>query len=184
MRKVSLLVFLFVATALPVAAQSNIRSVDFQNFNYRLRCGSADSVSPVRVRNGAYSGRKRGLDVYLKIYAVEYGDLNNDGQNEAVVLYACGSGASYVYFRGFVFGITRRRPHVLAVVEGGNKGDGGFHDVVVSRNQLVVERYQLGAAGSPCCPVAIERIRYRLNGRRLVQVGGTSLREISNEGGL
>lgn len=161
-----------------VVAQSGIRKVDFKNFDYRLSCGTADRVSRVSVRNGVYSGAKRGIEVYLKVYEVNYGDMDADGREEAVVSYSCGSGASYVYFRAFVFGMNGNRPALLAVVEGGNKGDGGFHDILVQRGRLIVERYQLDVAGSPCCPSFIERSKYRLNGKILVQVGRTSVRKI------
>ena len=172
-----------VSLALALAAvsafsQSSIRKVDFKNFQYRLSCGTADARSGVTVKNGEFKGLKRGVDVSLKIYEVKFGDLNKDGRDEALVLYACGSGASYVYFRGLVFTLRGNRPILMTEVEGGNKGNGGFYEVRFARDVLVVERYQLGTAGSPCCPEFIETTKYRWNGKGLVQTGKPTVRRI------
>lgn len=166
--------------AISIAAQSDIQKVDFKNFSYNLSCGSADAVSRLAVRNGQYKGLKNGERVYLKVYEVLYGDLNKDGKNEAVVLYSCGSGASYVYFRGLVFSMRNDRPKYLTSLEGGNKGDGGFYKVRIRKQLILAERYQLANAGSPCCPESIETTKYRLIGARLKTVGSSSSRPIPN----
>lgn len=126
-----------------VHAQRDIRKVDFKNFTYQLRCGDVDKVSAVTVRNGTYSGYKAGLGgqspyiprearrVFLNVYKVVYGDIDGDKVEDAVVLYMCGSGASYAYFRGLIFRYKNKKPSFVTALEGGNKGDGGFHDVRV-----------------------------------------------------
>lgn len=159
-------------------AQSDIRRVDFRNFSYRLRCGDVDVVSKVSVKGGEYSGDKAGHDIYLSINKVLYGDLNRDGKDEAVVLYSCGSGASYVYFRGLIFTMNPKRLLFLSPLDGGNKGDGGFHRVTIRRGLLVVERYQVGIGGSPCCPDKIRTVKYRLSGTKLLAIGLPTYRNI------
>ncbi len=169
--KLTFLLILLLLVAAGVTAQSNIRNVDFKNFTHKLSCGSADAVSRVRVREGEFRGDKRGIAVYLQIYKVTYGDINLDGKDEAVVLYSCGSGASYVYIWGLVYGVKNGKPVLLTRLAGGNKSDGGFFDVSIKRNILIVQRYQVGVAGSPCCAETIETARYRLRGKKLRQVG-------------
>ena len=173
----STLILCFVVST---EAQRDIRKVDFKNFTYKLRCGSADKISPVPVKNGEYSGDKNSIGdkVHLKLTRVFFGDINGDRKDEAVVLYYCGSGASYVYISGLIFGLENGKPTLLAEIEGGNKGDGGFYGVRIVKNLLVVERYQLAAAGSPCCPQFIETTRYKLVRRKLVPVGKQTLRKI------
>lgn len=178
MKTVALVIAAIGLLSVSAFMQSTIRKVDFKNFTYKLSCGTADVASRVTVRNGEYSGDKRGVDVYLTIYDVKFGDLNGDSREEAVVLYSCGSGASYVYFRGLVFTVRNRRPVLLTELEGGNKGDGGFHDVAFTKRALVVQRYQLATAGSPCCPEFIETTKYKLNGKKLVRLGKPKLRKI------
>lgn len=162
---------------------TDIRKVDFKNFTYKLSCGSADKVSPVTVKKGEYRGYKDsvGDTVYLKITDVIFGDINGDQKDEAIVLYSCGSGASYVYIWGLIFTIKNNKPLLLSEIEGGNKGDGGFHKVKIINSLLVVERYQLPVAGSPCCPEFIETTNYKLRGRKLVRVGKQTLRKIESD---
>ena len=168
-----------LATAMTALAQSNIRKVDFKNLEYKLSCGTADRASKIQVTNGEYRGPKGGLDVYLKVYEIRYGDLDNDEEEEAVILYSCGSGASYVYFRGLIYSIRRGRPVLITELEGGNKGDGGFYEVQIRNHQLVVERYQLRqAAGSPCCPESIEKVAYKLKDKKLIRVGRAFVRKL------
>lgn len=159
-------------------SQTNIRKVDFNNFKYRLSCGSADKVSTVVVKNGEYTGGKGSIDpVYLQITDVFFGDLNGDRREEAVVLYSCGSGASYVYIWGLAFTQKRNKPLQITDIEGGNKTDGGFHDVKIVKGRLIVERYELGVAGIG--PVAIVRTRYTIKGKRLKQIGRQTTRPMN-----
>ncbi len=172
-----ILIFNFATSTL---AQVDVRKVDFKNFTYKLSCGSADKVSPVTVKNGEYSDDKDSIGdrVYLKITDVIFGDINGDRKDEAIVLYSCGSGASYVYIWGLIFTVQNNKPVLLTEIEGGNKGDGGFHDVKIAKNLLIVERYQLPTAGSPCCPAFIETTKYKLKGKRLIQVGKQTSRKM------
>lgn len=184
MRPFTFVVIALCCLAAPAVAQSSIKKVDFKNFSYRLRCGDVDVVSKVAVKGGEYRGDKRGVDIYLSINKVIYGDLNRDRKDEAIVLYSCGSGASYVYFRGLIFTMDRKRPVFLASLEGGNKGDGGFHEVIIRKGLLVVERYELGIAGSPCCPEKIRTTKYRLSGTKLLEIGSPSHRNIERADSL
>ncbi len=178
MKTLLLALTILLGSTILVQAQANIHKIDFKNFTYRLSCGDADEVSSVTVKRAEYSGDKDGLDIFLRIYKIIYGDIDSNGKNEAIVLYSCGSGASYAYFRGLIFTIKNKKPVLLTEIEGGNKGDGGFHNVRVVNGLLVVERYQLSTAGSPCCPATIETAKFKLKKTRLVQVGKTASRNI------
>ena len=116
---------LFFGLASSTLAQADVRKVDFKNFTYKLSCGSADKVSPVTVKNGEFSGIKDSIadgdvKVYLKITDVVFGDINGDRKDEAIVLYSCGSGASYVYIWGLIFTVKNNKPVLLTEIEGGN----------------------------------------------------------------
>lgn len=177
-----LLIYFLVVVYLSmiVEAQSSVRKVDFKNFTHSIICGDAGTVSKITVANGKYRGDKDSLGdkVYLTIFKVLYGDLNGDKKEEAVVLYSCGSGASYVYSRGLIYTTRNEKPVLLTYLEGGNKGDGGFNSVRIANGRLVVDRFQLGPLGSPCCPETVETTRYRLQGKRLIKVGKATKRKV------
>ena len=181
MMKISLFILaLLFIYGTPALSQTNIRIVDFKNFKYRLSCGSADKVSTVTLRDGQYEGSKGSIDqVYLQITDVLYGDLDGDRRDEAVVLYSCGSGASYVYIWGLVFTQKRNKLILITDIEGGNKTDGGFHDVRILKGALIVERYELGIAGVG--PENIVRTRFKLKGNQVVQVGKQTSRPFQNK---
>jgi hypothetical protein len=176
--------YLLLLSGMPVWGQSSIRSVNFKNFTYKLRCGDDPKTSSVRAKKGSFSSEISGNESYLSIAGVRYGDLNGDGREEAAVTFSCGSGASYVYFGGLVFQIQNRKPALLAEIEGGNKGMGGIVDVQIRNRFLVVKRYRLGSAGSPCCPDSIETTKYRVYRKRLNKQGrsrSSEIREVSGK---
>ena len=184
MKIATFLLTLLFGFVISVNAQTTIQKVDFKNFTYELSCGDADKRSQLTVKNGEFSGNKNSfevgdVEVYLKIYKVVYGDFDGDKKDEAVVLYACSSGASYVYFRGLFFKMKKQKPILLTELAGGNKGDGGFHKVRFFKNQLIAERLQLPAGGSACCPAFIETTKYKLKDRKLVQIGKRTSRKIT-----
>ena len=113
-----LLMLLLFTVCTPSQSKENTRQIDFKNFTYRLSCGSADKETAVTVTNGEYSGLKGSIRdrVNLKITDVMFGDITGDSKDEAVVLYSCGSGASYVYIGGLIFTINKNKPALLAQI--------------------------------------------------------------------
>jgi len=189
MKIVLYILFLVCCITSSSLAQTDVHKIDFKNFTYRLSCGDADTASSVTVRNGEYSGVKNSIPggndtVYLKITEVLFGDINGDGKDEAIVLYMCGSGASYAYFQGLIFSVKNNRPRLLTEITGGNKGDGGFEKVYINKGLLIVRRYQLPPASSACCPAFIETTKYKLKGKSLVRIGKTRVEKIPPTTGL
>jgi hypothetical protein len=175
-----LLLLIVLGNASVMAQSQSIRNIDFKNRTYNLLCGDVDRHTSVHIRDGEFHGKKLGIDTSINLYEVVYGDLTRDGKEEAVILYGCGSGASYAYFRALLFTMKHRGASLVAEIAGGNKGDGGFESVTIRRNMLIVNRYQVAQAGSACCPILIESSKYRLRNGRLSHVVKPTIRKIPN----
>ena len=147
---------------------TTIRQVDFRNFEYTSSCTVTDEA--IEVSNGVY--RRHHLDFAVR--QVVYGDLSGDGQEEAVVVARCNSGGTAWVTEGFIYGMKRGVPTLLARIEGGDRADGGIVAVRIVKGRLQVDRY--GTTGGYCCPEWIETTTYRLEGPRLVEDGKRSRR--------
>jgi hypothetical protein len=73
---------------------SGIRSIDFLNYSYRGSICSEDTGLPktVKVRNGKFKDRDNNFFEVAR-EEIAYGDVNNDGSEDAVILIRCGSAA-------------------------------------------------------------------------------------------
>jgi hypothetical protein len=155
----------------PVA---NIRQVDFRNFTYRV-AGFSEQSSDVHLRKGSYEQREGGLVTYsVKLYKLAFGDLTGDGSEEAaVVLMTSGGGTGYMT-EGFVYKLQNGRPVVLSQLEGGI-GDryDSVESVKITNGLLNVERTSAGQDDS----IYVYTIRYRWNGRALVEGGRSKPRK-------
>jgi hypothetical protein len=172
---VFVLMLLFAA---PVNAQTDIRKVDFKNFTYVIGDLSDENKMKVTVKNGEFFRDKEDDKLYFSVQSIEYGDINGDGQDEAIVTTAYNSGGTGTFSDGFVFTLKNGKPVVLTGFEGGDRADGGLVSAKVSDGILIVERNSPGEFGGSCCPQVIETTRYKWNGKRLAQVGKTESREL------
>lgn len=154
-----------------------IRRVDFLNFIYTPACtftydGRHNTVGVV---DGVY--RRHLLD--FSVRQIVYGDLTGDGRDDAVVTTVCNHGGTGWFTEGFIFELRRGIPTQLARIEGGDRAVGGIVTARIVNGQLEVDRF--GTAGGMCCPDWVESTRYKLAGRRLVEIGERSRRP--HEGG-
>ncbi|HMF55520.1 MAG TPA: hypothetical protein VK619_04110 [Pyrinomonadaceae bacterium] len=158
----------------------DIHRVDFKNFTYHPSC-SFDNRQ-IRTRNGAYNRNRQDDRMEFKIGDIVYGDLTNDGRDEAVVISRCSTGGTGFYTEGYVYTMRGSRPVEIVRLEMGDRALGGIFGVKISGGLLTVERYAPDVAGEgACCPKYIETTTYRLRGRRLVQVGRKRRRNAETE---
>lgn len=156
----------------PTSDKQVIRRTDFKNFTYRPDCLGEDQSGKreaVRVRNGSYQRRSGDDQVYFEVLGVVYGDLNGDGQEEAVVRTLCNTGGTGQFTDGIIFTVQQGRPVPIGTLGTGDRADGGIHDVKLENGLLKVSRY--GGTGGACCPDFIETYTFRLSGGKLVAVG-------------
>lgn len=177
------LLFALAWSVVPVVAQSSpaqaaagdIRHVDFQRYTYTPGC----TDTPVTTSGGVFQRESRDDRISFKVMRVSYGDVNGDGQDEALVATVCNTGGSGDFTDAFVFGLVSGKPQLLAKVEGGDRAVDGIHDIAVESGRVVLWLYGDGSRGA-CCPVFVDRWEYRLAGGKLEQVrrlGRTAVHE-------
>ena len=169
---------LSVACVIPALAQADIHTVDFKNFTYEPSCARETPIK-VRVRNGEYSRDAADDQLYFNVLAVEYGDVNGDGRDEAVVLTNCNGGGTGQFTEGFVYTMKAGKASLLARVPGGDRADGGLRSIKVDGGLLVVESNDPDKAAGACCPEGIVIQKYRVgSGGKLTESGSAIKREL------
>lgn len=164
-------------------AASGIRSVDFLNYSYRGSDCSEDSGLPktVKVRNGKFKDRANNFFTVDKKEIV-YGDLNGDGNEEAVLLIRCGSTAgSLRAFEVHAYSFRNGRASLLARVDSssllsdyqksypeGMLHYAGERGPKIMKGHVIVEALMDGSFASPENVVSFD---YQLSGDKFVLSG-------------
>jgi hypothetical protein len=161
---------------------NDIHRIDFRNFTYRPFCFWENDTKPepIRVKNGSFNSKDKDGDVEFHVTSVVYGDLNNDGMDEAVVLTDCNTGGFSWFDEGFIYTMQNGKPVMLLRIQGGDRASGGIRAVRIENGLLLVERLGRQRDG----PVHAEYIyttSYRLSGKRLLQVGRPVRRSFRGE---
>ena len=81
----------------------------------------------------------------------------------------CNTGGSGDFSDGFIYGMVNEKPKLLAVIDGGDRANGGIHSATIKNGLVQVERY--GTDGGACCPEWTEIRNYQLRDGKLVEVG-------------
>jgi len=160
--------------------QANIRSIDFKNFTYRPYCSGENTLS-VRVKDGEYlqeTPQDGYIDrFYFRVMDIAFGDLDSDGKEEAAIITVCNTGGTGRFTEGFIYRMNGGKPVLAARLPGGDRADGGLRSVKIENSLLVVEQYERGKTAGACCPEFIVTQKFKLIGKRLIQVGKVVRRE-------
>ncbi|MBS1795650.1 MAG: hypothetical protein JSS81_17475 [Acidobacteria bacterium] len=171
---------LAVFGALPAAAQTSGRRIDFKNFTFPALCGEAEPAD-YRIVKGQWikpsDDADSGLYSDFRVQSVAYGDLDGDGREEAVVITACRPGGTGSFTEGYVYSIRNNRPRLVGRIAGGDRAEGGLVSAKVVGGRLVVESYEEGGSGL-CCPEFIVTNRFRLRGGRMIDDGRPTRRAL------
>jgi hypothetical protein len=164
-----------------VFSQANIHSVDFKNFTYRAYCAGEDPDN-IRVKDGEYSKETQQdgyVDrIWFKVFSINYGDLNGDKQDEAVVLSVCNTGGTGNFSEGFIYSMKAGKPVLAARIPGGDRAFGGLRDATIDSGILTVERNDAGEDGGACCPQFILTEHYKLTAGKINQIGKADRRPV------
>jgi hypothetical protein len=119
----------------------------------------------------------------FQVTGVEYGDVNGDGREDAMVLTVCNTGGSGAFSDAFVFSASDGHATLLAHLAGGDRADGGFGDIEAIPGGVVVDRYVNNGSGA-CCPDFVDRIAFRLTGGKLKEPRRLSRTRVIEDDGL
>jgi hypothetical protein len=153
--------------------QGGVRAVDFRNFEYRPGCLDKQVI---RVTNGDWKEVEDNETNYFHVVSVTYGNLEGSGQEQAVVLGACGGVANFEIGDILVYSMSANGPNLIAELspndwgkgEEDNGSDFQISDLKVSQQELTISFL---AGGFHACSAWIITARYRWDGHNLVRVG-------------
>ncbi len=184
MKQICLAAVLFLVCAAAAPAQTGIYKVDFMNFTYTPSCAGGEGEPEERfsVKKGAFT-RERKIDgfverYYFAVLGVEYGDLDGDRQDEAVVNTLCNTGGTGQFTEGLIYTLRAGKPALLVRFLGGDRADGGIRSLKVENGSLIADVNDPGLNGGACCPEGAITSQYRLTGNKLVEAGVGVKREL------
>ena len=185
MKKMFLVIGLFVLTNVVLHAQADIHGVDFKNFTYQPSCTDMEEGKKpenITVKKGVFA-REKQLEgyvdrFYFEIRAVTYGDLTGDNKDEALILSNCNTGGTGQFTEGFVYTMKAGKPTLLVRVPGGDRADGGLRTLTVEGGLLVIDANDASETSGACCPEFAIKTKNRLSGDKLVEVSKGVRREL------
>lgn len=168
---------------------TSIRDIDFDNFTYAWNDASDDAV-PIdwkwlsapdqhfRAVNRMHHFYLPGQDSYerqhsplISVDSVTYGDLDDDGLEEAVVAlnYSTGGTANWDYL--YVYKLRWGQAKLLARMRTGSRADGGLVRAFVRKNLLIVDFADSEKRLGDCCSEGYVRVSYRWRDGVFVEEG-------------
>jgi hypothetical protein len=101
--------------------RSSIRDIPWKDRAYDFGDGESCKFS-----GGSYSklDDEGSCLVCMQILDVTFGDVDRDGQEEALVLVSTNLGEAGTSIDGYVFGLDNGLPVLRAAIEGGDRGEG------------------------------------------------------------
>ena len=171
-----------VVPTLKTKLYSSIRSIDFKNFTFPWTKdhGTPDYFT-LKDGNKYMVGGESGSHLQL----VEYGDVTNDKQEEALISISPETGGNCQCYMVYVYTLESGKPKSLWNFDTWDKAEGGFKRAYAENGDLVVELFgddkfvnnewvlniPEGKFDGLCCPTAFTRIRFHWNGNKFVSTG-------------
>jgi len=148
-----------VRQPVPVDAReySSIRDVDFENgFAYAV---GFDIDLVATVTDGGFENGEFGDTDYVAFFVteVEFGDLNGDGADEAVVATALNTGGTGYFDRIDTFRLVDGNVEQVGTVHFGDRAHGGIYNVVIDDG--IVNVWTFSTTQGACCPNEITEDR-------------------------
>lgn len=164
-----------VATAVSavsaVTAKSMIRTFDFRNEPWDLGDGVIAEMNDGEWETGSIDGGDRQS---FQIVDVDHGDIDGDGNEDAVVTTNENTGGTGQFSDAVVFRWTGKRPVRVTSHGIGDRSDGGIYNVVIVGGIARIERFTRGQGA--CCPTEVSTYSVRLRGNKLVTAKSTTMR--------
>ena len=165
-----------------------IRKIDFRNFTYPWTEDlSTKDEKTFTLKNGELPYEKEQIGVSLA--KVEYGDLTEDGQEEALINLVVETGGTAIPNMVYIYTLENEKPRLIWNFETGDRADGGLKRVYAENGKMMVElfgdnKFENGEwkFGFPkgkfqgyCCPTTYTKIRFKWNGEEFAVEGKPEL---------
>jgi hypothetical protein len=157
------------------AAASPIRTIPWADHTYDFGGGTTYNFSKNYYVDRDDEGH---CNDCMHIRGVTFGDIDRDGQEEALVVVGTNLGGASTILSGYIYGLDNGSPVLRATVEGGDRGEGGIDSMMVKDGDVIVRRFAVSASGSTggaCCPSRIEIERWHWDGGKLVKIGASRI---------
>lgn len=168
-------------TGSKAVVNQDIRKIDFKNFTYNPFCAGEEPQN-VTVKDGEFSEEKQEDGYtdrfYFTIFSVNYGDINGDGNEDAVILSNCNTGGTGQFTEGFIYELKGEKPSLVTRIPGGDRAYGGLVEARIENGTLVIESNDVGEMGGACCPEFIVTSRFKFSGGKLVETGKAERKEL------
>jgi hypothetical protein len=171
-----------VANHAPTGGGVTVRGIDWLNHTYE-----SGDLGPVKLENGVYEfamdehgnmvapdHEPADPDAYVErgSYSVQapiFGDVDGDGAEDAVIVSTFWGGGTGHFTNIDVYAIQDGKDVLLGDIPGGDRGDGGIHDVRLEGKVIVVERLMSMDGDGACCPSKVQHERWSWNGTTFVE---------------
>jgi hypothetical protein len=158
---------------------SSIRKADFKNLSYP----QTDEYEGFKLKDGTKNQKKD--EDGAKLQNIEYGDVTNDGIEDAMIDISPLMDGNCQCEMVFVYTMKNSKPKLIWSFDTWDRAEGGFKKVYAENGNLVVETFgdnkfendkwsfnlpKEGATGL-CCPTAYTKIVFKWNGEKFVPFG-------------
>ncbi|MFN0279115.1 MAG: hypothetical protein ACKVRN_10995 [Pyrinomonadaceae bacterium] len=163
---------------------SPIRTIDFENFTFPETNGEEfGGLGPTKLVGG------KNTQTGATLGEIEYGDVTNDGMEEALVAIDPYDGGNTSADIVFVYTVIKSKPKLLWSFESGDRAEGGRKRVYAENGDLIVELFgdnkydngkwdydiAEGKFNGLCCPTTYTRFHFHWNGKKFVLKGEPEL---------
>ena len=153
------------------SAKSLIRTVDFRNEPWDFGDGVIADLADGEWQTGSSDG---GDFRSFQIVDVDHGDIDGDGNEEAIVTTNESTGGTGQFSDAVVFRWTGKGPVRVTGHGIGDRADGGMYNVVIVGGVARIERFTSGQGA--CCPTEVSTYSVKLRGNKLVTAKPTTTR--------
>jgi hypothetical protein len=166
----------------------SIRCVDFANFTYPAAVAFSfgnpnepifhDTAKTFALREGSYQGEEEVPPLGLGY--LNYGDVTNDGSEEALVTLTVETKGTAIPHVTYVYGLNGGVPKLLWSFSTGDRLSNGLWRVYADNGGLVIERY-IGNSKDLPFRIFFARVRYQWRGDHFEQVVAEEILETSEQ---
>jgi hypothetical protein len=162
-----------------------VHDIDWLNFTYRAGIGEMEEQYTVVNGEAEFAYDMDGNMVapdyepanpddyvergYFQVAAPEFGDLDGDGADEALIVSVLNTGGTGQFDAITVYTMRDGGPAILGQIPGGDRGDGGISSASITDGAVVVERMMSQEGDGACCPSKAQHEVWRFQGGAFVE---------------